>query len=134
MLAVWVAAGCLCYTVLGFLLLPPIARAVAVKQLSILLDRPVAIQKVRFNPYTLSATIRGLLIKDKDGAPLVSWDEAYVNFQLGSLFTHAWTFREVRLSQPYVRVRGNKDYTLNFSEIVARLTPTIPSPSSERKS
>ena len=127
----WTIAGCLFYTVLGFLILPPIVRMIAVKQLSTQLDRPVTIQQVRLNPYRLSATIRGLLIQDKDGAPLVSWDEAYVNFQLASLFTHAWVFKEVSLSQPFLRVRVNKDCTLNFSEIVARLTPTIPSPSSE---
>ena len=126
-LAVGTAAGVLFYTVVGFFILPPIVRAIAVKQLSTLLDRPVTIQKVRLNPYRLSATIRGLLIKDKDGASLVAWDEAYVNFQLASLFTHAWVFKEVSLSQPFVRVRVNKDYTLNFSDIVARLSPTIPS-------
>ena len=127
----WTIAGCFFYTVLGFLILPPIVRLIAVKQLSTQLDRPVTIQQVRLNPYRLSATIRGLLIQDKDGAPLVSWDEAYVNFQLASLFTHAWVFKEVSLSQPFVRVRVNKDYTLNFSDIVARFTPTIPSPSAE---
>src|ERR1035437_4212680 len=112
-LAVWTTAVLLFYTVLGFFLLPPIVRRVAVKQLSKHLDRPVAIQQIRLNPYSLSVTIRGLLIKDKDGAPVVSWDEAYVNFQLASLFTHAWVFKEVSLAQPLVRVRVNKDYTLN---------------------
>ena len=131
-LAVWTAAVFLFYTVLGFFLLPPIVRVIAEKQLSKHLDRPVTIQKVRLNPYMLSATIRGLLVKDKDGEPLVSWDEAYVNFQFASLFTHAWVFKEVSLSQPFVRVRVNKDYTLNFSDIVARLSPTTPSKSIER--
>ncbi len=127
----WTAAVFLFYTVLGFFLLPPIVRVIAVKQVSRLLDRPVTIQKVRLNPYRLSATIRGLLVKDKDGAPLVAWDEAYVNFQLTSLFTHAWVFKEVSLSQPFVRVRVNKDYTLNFSDIIATLSPTAPSKPSE---
>lgn len=127
----WIAAALLFYTVVGFFLLPPIVRVIAEKQLSKHLDRPVTIRKIRLNPYRLSATILGLLIKDKDGAPLVSWDEAYVNFQLASLFTHAWAFKEVSLSQPYVRVRVNKDYTLNYSDIVARLSPPIPSKSTE---
>jgi hypothetical protein len=60
------------YTVFGFLLLPPILRVIAVRQVSKLLDRPVTIQKLRLNPYRLTATIRGLLVKDKDGAPLVA--------------------------------------------------------------
>src|SRR5688572_3286572 len=38
------------YTVIGFLVLPPIVRAVAVKQLSKQLSRPVAIQKIKINP------------------------------------------------------------------------------------
>ena len=130
-LAVWTAAVLLFYTVLGFFLLPPIVRVIAVKQLSKHLDRPVTIQKVRLNPYTFSATIRGLLIKDKDGAPLVSWDEADVNFQLVSLFSHAWVFKEVSLSQPFVRVQVNKDYTLNFSDIVDRFSPAAASKSGE---
>src|SRR5204863_6156487 len=112
----------LLYTVLGFLVLPPIVRAVAAKQLSKELDRPVTIQKVRLNPYTLSATIRGLLIKDKDGQPFVSWDEVYVNFQLVSLFTRPWVFKEVSTSQPYVRVQVNKDYSLNFSDLAEKFS------------
>ncbi len=127
----WTAAAFGFYTVLGFFLLPPIVRVIGVKQLSKLLDRPVTIQQVHLNPYRLSATIRGLLIQDKDGAPLVSWDEAYVNIQLVSLFTHAWVFTEVSLSQPFVRVRVNKDYSLNFSDIVARLSPPMPSKSAK---
>jgi len=114
------------YTVFGFFILPPVVRVVAAKQMSKHLDRPVTIQTVRLNPYSLSATIRGLLIKDKDGAALVSWDQAFVNFQLVSLFSHAWVFKEVSLSQPFVRAQVNKDYTLNFSDIVTRLLPTHP--------
>ena len=123
----WTAAGVFLYTVLGFFVLPAIVRVIAVSQLSKHLDRPVTIQKVRLNPYSLSATIRGLLIEDRDGAPLLSWDEVYVNLQLTSLFTHAWVFKEVSLTQPFVRVQIQKDYTLNFSDIVARLSPTVPS-------
>ena len=77
-LAVWLAAAFVFYTVLGYLLLPPIARVIAMKQLSKHLDRTVTIEKVGLNPYKFSATIRGLLIKDWDGEPLVSWDVAKV--------------------------------------------------------
>jgi outer membrane protein OmpA-like peptidoglycan-associated protein len=125
-ITVWAALVLVFYTVLGFFLLPPIVRVIAVKQLSKHLGRPVTIQKVRLNPYMLSATLRGLLIKDKDGAPLLSWDKVYVNFQLTSLFTHSWVFKEVSLSQPYLRAQINKDYTFNFSDIVARLSPISP--------
>jgi uncharacterized protein involved in outer membrane biogenesis len=116
------AAVLLCYTLCGFFIVPLIARVVAVKQLSKQLDRPVTIQKIRLNPYTFSATIQGLLIKDQDGAPLVAWDEAYVNFQFVSLFSHAWIFKEVSLAQPFLRVQVNKDYRLNFSDLVDKFS------------
>jgi hypothetical protein len=132
-LAVWTAAGFLLYTVLGGFLLPPIVRVIAAKQLSKTLDRPVTIQKVRLNPYTLAARIQGLSIQEKDGAPLVSWEEVYVNFQLASLFNHAWVLKEVSFSRPFVRLQINKDYTLNFSDILARLSsPVLPKPAKRR--
>jgi hypothetical protein len=123
----WGASVWLFYTVFGFLILPLLVRAVARKQLSTQLDRSVTIQKVRLNPFTFSATIKGLLVKDRDGEPLVSWNEAYANFQLASLFHRAWIFKEVRWSQPFVRVQMNKDYTLTFSDIVNKLSGSVAS-------
>src|SRR4029077_19478797 len=122
----WVAGLFVVYTVLGFLILPPIIRLIAVKQLSKQLDREVSIQKVKLNPYTLSATIRGLLIKDKDHQPFVSWDEVYANFQLSSFFGHDWVFKEISVTNPFVRVQVNKDYTLNFSDLVAKFSTNEP--------
>src|SRR5579872_2807824 len=114
-LALWALGLVLFYTVAGFLILPPVVRFVAVKQISKQLDREVSIKKIKINPFVLSATIRGLLIKDKDGEPFVSWDEVYVNFQLSSFFTQAWTFKEISTSKPYIRAQMNKDGTFNFT-------------------
>ncbi len=114
------------YSVAGFLILPPIIRVVAVKQLSKQLDREVSIEKVKLNPYALSCTVRGLLIKDPDGEPFVSWDEVYVNFQLSSFFGKAWVFKEISTTRPFVRVRMNKDYTFNFSDLIAKFSTNAP--------
>src|SRR6266542_53966 len=122
----WIPGLVLGYTILGFFILPPIIRAVAVKQLSRQLDREVSIRKVKVNPYVLSATVRGLMIKDKDQQPFVSWDEVYVNFQLRSFFGHPWVFKEISVTNPYVRVQMNKDYTLNFSDLIAKFSTNAP--------
>src|SRR6185503_18482626 len=87
---VWAVAVMLFYTIFGFLILPPIARSVAVKRLSRELNREVSIETIRINPYALSCAIRGLLIKDSDGEPFVSWDNVYVNLQLASFFGKPW--------------------------------------------
>src|SRR5205085_2850811 len=104
------------YTIVGFLILPPIIRSVAVKQLAKQFDREVSIQKVKLNPYTLSVTIRGLLVKDHDGQPFLSWDEVYVNFQISSLLGKTWRFQEISTTKPFIRALMNKDYTFNFSD------------------
>jgi len=124
----WVVGLLLFYTVTGFLILPPIIRAVAVKQLSKQLDREVSIQKVKLNPFAFSTAIRGLLIKDKDGEPFVSWDEVYVNFQLSSFLGHPWVFKEISVTSPFARVQMNQDGTFNFSDLITKFSPTNAAP------
>src|SRR5262249_1457277 len=121
-LLLWVAGLFLLYTIAGFLILPPIVRSVATKQLTKQLGREVTIQQVKLNPYTFSATIRGLMIKETNGDPFVSWDEVYANFQPTSFFQHPWVLKEVSTSNPFVHVQMNRDGTFNFSDILARFS------------
>ena len=125
-LVLWALVLLLLYTVAGFLVLPPIIRSMAAKQISRQLGREVSIEKIKINPFVLSCTVRGLLIKDTDGEPFVLWDEVYVNFQLSSFFGHAWVFREISVSRPFVRVQMNKDKTFNFSDILAKFATNAP--------
>jgi hypothetical protein len=130
----WIAGLLLAYTVAGFLILPPIVRSVAVKQLSQQLGRQVAIEQIKINPLAFSTTVRGLLIKDKDGGPFISWDEVYVHFDICSLFTHAWTFKEISTSKPFVRVQLNQDGTFNFTDLITKFaTNTAPAAKPEAK-
>ena len=126
----WAVGFLLFYTIAGFFVLPPIIRVVAQKKLAGQLNREVSIRKVKLNPFSLSTTIRGLMIKDKDGQPFVSWDEVYVNLQLASFFGHTWVFNEVSTTNPYVRVQVNKDYSLNFSDLIAKFSTNTAPPSS----
>jgi hypothetical protein len=127
----WAIGLFLLYTIVGFFVLPPIIRSVAVKQLTQRLGREVTIQQVKLNPFTFSGTIRGVLIKEKNGDPFLSWDEAYGHFQATSLFGHTWVFKELRTSQPFVHVQMNSDGSFNFSDILNRFatnsTPKAPS-------
>src|ERR1019366_9353017 len=125
-LLLWGFGLLLVYTVAGFLILPPIVRRAAVNQISRQLGREVSIEKVKINPFVLSTTIRGLLIKDQDGEPFVSWDEVYVNFQLSSFFGHAWVYKEISTSKPFVSARMNQDGTFNFSDILTKFATNAP--------
>ena len=118
----WVLGVIGFYAMVGFLILPPIVRSIAVKQISQQLGREVSIENVKINPFALSTTIDGLMIKDKDGKAFVSWDEVYVNFQISSFFGKAWVFDEISTTRPYVRAELNKDGTFNFSDIVEKFS------------
>lgn len=125
-LALWIFGLLIFYTVFGFLILPPIVRAVAVKQLTKQLGREVSIEKVKINPFAFSTSVRGLLIKDRDGQPFVSWDEVYVNLQFSSVLRHGWVIKDISISKPFVRVQVNKDYTFNFSDIITKFATNAP--------
>jgi len=118
----WAIGLFFAYTIIGFFILPPIVRSVATKQLSQQLGREVTIQQVKLNPFAFSGTIRGVLIKEKNGEPFLSWDEAYGNFQATSLFGHTWVFKELRTSNPFVHVQMNSDGTFNFSDILTKFS------------
>jgi len=122
LLAIWVLGLLVFYAVLGFFILPPIIRHVALQQISRQLNREVTIEQIRLNPFACSTTIRGLLIKDPDGQPFVSWDEVYVHFQLSSIFGKAWRFEEINVLKPYVRAQMNADRTLNFSDLLTKFS------------
>ena len=121
-LAWWALGLLLFYLVTGFLILPPILRHVAVRQLAQQFDREVSIEKIRLNPLAFSTTISGLLIKDKDGRPFISWDEVYVHFDCTSVFAQTWRFKEISTLRPFVRVQMNADQTFNFSDLLTKFS------------
>jgi hypothetical protein len=121
-LAGWALGLLLFYLITGFLILPPIVRHVAVKQLAQQFDREVSIEKIRINPLAFSTTVTGLLIKDKDGQPFISWDEVYVHFDWTSVFAPAWRFKEISTIRPFVRVQMNADRTFNFSDLITKFS------------
>jgi hypothetical protein len=118
----WVTVLLVFYTFFGFLILPPIVRLVAIKQISQQLNRAVTIQKIKINPYACSVTVDGLMIQEKDGTPFVSWDEVYVHFQITSLLHHSLGFHEISIVNPYVHVQMNQDESFNFSDLVTKFS------------
>lgn len=124
----WTGVAVVVYTLLGFLILPPIIKAVAKSRLKRELSREVEIKSLRLNPYAMSITIRGLKITDPDAKTLLSWDEVHVNFRLRSVFTHEWGFDNIRVINPYVRVQVNKDKTFNFSDLLEKYATSDSAP------
>jgi hypothetical protein len=80
----------------GFLILPPIVRHVAAKQLTSLLGRRVTLERVRMNPFKLSVTVEGLQIYERDGlTPFLGFARFHVNTEAASLYRRAQRMLEL---------------------------------------
>ncbi|HEY6072354.1 MAG TPA: DUF748 domain-containing protein, partial [Anaerolineales bacterium] len=115
----WPAVALAAFTVIGFLILPPIVKSVLVKQLSEKLHRPVAIRTIRINPFSLSVRVEGFSMMDRGGSgPFLSFEELYLNLQAASLVRGGPVLREILLRSPNVTVIRIEESTYNFSDIL----------------
>jgi hypothetical protein len=106
----------------GFLLVPCVLKSQLEKSAARggLTQRNATVRQVKFNPWALSLTIRGLELTEPDGRRFAGLEEFYVNFQLSSLFRWAWTFREIRLQEPFGEVVLDRDGRFNFANLFER--------------
>lgn len=117
------------FTVVGFFVLPPVVKAQLEKRLSSELGRKVTVEKVRLNPYALSLTLENFAIREADEADVfLGWERLHVNFDALLSLRGEWVLSEVVLAGFAVRARVNRDQSLNFSDIIAKLTPQTPAP------
>jgi uncharacterized protein involved in outer membrane biogenesis len=115
------------FTLIGFFVLPPILKSILTKQLSENLHREVTIQQIKVNPYTLSITARGLLVKERSSPEtFVSCDEIFLNFQSLSAIRLALIFSEIRFIKPYLNISRHQDLSYNFSDLIEKKEPEPP--------
>ncbi|MBK8477345.1 MAG: DUF748 domain-containing protein [Opitutaceae bacterium] len=128
-LLLWLAGLFAIFSLAGFLLAPVLLKKQLIKHGSAALHRPVSIEEVRLNPWTLSLTVRGLVITAHDGAEFAGWDELFVDFApVASLARLTWTFDQVRLVHPRGRVYREADGTLNIADLIP---PAVPKPATQ---
>jgi uncharacterized protein involved in outer membrane biogenesis len=127
--AIWAGSALALYAIAGFFVAPPIVRSQLERILGEQLGRTVAVERVRINPFALSASVMGFAIKDRDGdGNLFTFDELYVDFTLSSLFRLAPVVESVHLARPAVRVVRNEDKSYSFQDILDRFASRPPSP------
>ncbi len=120
----WTVVCLAVFALLGFFAVPPILRSVLTKQLTAALHRDVIIREVRVNPFTLSATFRGLAVKEPKGPEtFAAFEELYVNLEGASLFRWAVVVKEFRLTKPFIRVVRRLDESYNFSDLLPGREP-----------
>ncbi len=122
-IAIWTVSVVVAFGVLLGLVAPPLLRGKIAVDLSQKLHREVTIEQIRLNPYAMTATIRGFLMKERQSqATAVSFDELHVNLELRSIFRLSPVIKELRLLKPYVNLVRNEDFKYNFQDIIDDLT------------
>lgn len=130
----WLAFVVLFYTLFGFFAAPAIVKAVLVKKLPEALHREVAIEKIRINPYVLSASVEGFRLDEKDGqGEFIAFERLDVNLAGASLFKRALMIQSVSLREPAINFSRLDDQTFSFSDLLADQTTDEPQPETESK-
>lgn len=114
-----VAALLLLYTIVGFLVVPAVARSQAVDRLKEDYGLDLRIDKLRFNPFTLFAQVDGLELDTADGQRLLSFEQLQVNLGWRSLFERAVVFQSIGLAGPFVHAHIREDGSLNLAAAFA---------------
>lgn len=110
----------LLYIALSYLYLPGKLKQVVETDVSELVGRDITVERFEYNPFDLSLRVFGLNVPDKPDAPLLAWEQFYVNFTpWGSLFGWELKLEALQLDKPVVNIDKNGDQ-FNFSDILAR--------------
>lgn len=128
-----IALALLLIGVLGFLVVPPLVKWLLVDQLAAALHRPVSIESLRINPYTLSLQVDGLVIQEKGGGDKVAgFEQLFVNLESSSLFRLGPVISELKLVGPELSLVRLPDGRFNVSDLIdefmARPASTEPTP------
>jgi uncharacterized protein involved in outer membrane biogenesis len=110
----------LLYAIVGFFVVPRIARGQIEKQARAMLHREATVSRVRFNPFALSAVIEGLDLKDRDNGALLHIDRLSADFEASGIFRRAWRFREIVIAGPHVVARIAADGRLSVADLFER--------------
>lgn len=110
--------------IIGFFILPPILKSLLLERLSAELGREVTLEKISINPYTLSAELGPVSIKEKDGqTAFFSFDTLYLNAELDSLIKGGPVLSEIRIDKPSLLIVRRPDGTYNFSDLIDKYSP-----------
>ena len=131
----WIAGLIALFAIVGFFVVPPVAKHYLVKGLSEKLHRQVTIDEIKVNPFAMTAQVKGFTIKERGSSEVfVSFGELFLNLQAESIYRRAPILREIRLANPYVHiVRNNDGTTYNFSDLLQEFTAAPAAATKETK-
>jgi uncharacterized protein involved in outer membrane biogenesis len=109
----------LAFGLLGFFAAPPLIRSQLQSRLGAALQRPVTVQNVHLNPFTLRLALDGLHIGDRSGHDrFVDVDHIIINASWSSLFRLAPILDQLQLDRPRILLSRDAPQHFNFSDLI----------------
>ena len=107
---------------LGFFVVPPIAKSQIEKTVTQALGREATLRAVAFNPFTLKATLSGFRLADREpGRTLLAFDTLEADLSSASLWHRAPVFDALRLAGPRLDLVRNADGSYSVSDLIERM-------------
>lgn len=112
--------------VIGGLVLPALAKHLIAQHATEELGRPVTVERVSVNPYTLDASVEGLRILDADRTtPLLTFDRLDVDASYASLYQWAPVIDRLTLTGLKAHLVRDAENHYNLTDILGRLQARI---------
>lgn len=116
-LLIAIGALFLVYLVMGFVGTPLIVRHILEKKVSVAIDRTIRVEKVKFNPFTLTLDLKNFHIKEPDGGAFVSLDEVLINLESLSILKRGLVVKKIGVVNPDIVLVRQKEGAFNFSRL-----------------
>ncbi|NCC23665.1 MAG: DUF748 domain-containing protein [Deltaproteobacteria bacterium] len=125
--ALILAAMLLIYTLVGFFLVPALARSILTERLTEVLNRQVSIGKIAFNPFTFRVEIHRFTVMDTNGAErFAGFDFLTADAEISHVVKPALGLAEVRLESPFLRITALGQGRFAHSDLFPEDNATAP--------
>jgi len=109
------------YALLGFYVLPELARSKLPGLLTEKFGLQVELQAVAFNPFSFELEVNGFSLHENAAKPLFAFERFAVNFNLlSSLLEQAVVFDSIALNKPVTNIKRLANGEFNFSRMLAQ--------------
>jgi uncharacterized protein involved in outer membrane biogenesis len=123
-----VGALALTYLAGGLFIVPAVLKWQLPEQAQSRLGATLSLGHVYFNPLTLTLEMGDVSLRTVREGTLLAADKLRADFEFSSLFRRAWTFADIQLDQPSLRLEFDKDGALNLQPLLAALKRPDASP------
>ncbi len=119
------------YAILGFVIIPIVAKPQIIDIISKETNARIEIDSVYFNPFAFLFEISGLKLSSQDDKELLSLKSISLNIEAYSLVNSAIHIKSFILEEPKISLVLYKDKKINFTSIVKSSSDSKPKKSSE---